>query len=171
MYTLKPLYWRLLFLSPILRLYPPNKKREHTIQNIYVYIHTLIILQTKILRLLKIQRTGASHSADLYVFIRMSCPVGKLCWNSVPPPLLLRSLAPGKAKTLLEEMTFCGTIKKMITKKILDVDKGRKTKWDYSCLLCSPQEIARKTVQGISPPVPQPISPSHGGKDYIWVGQ
>lgn len=47
---------------------------------------------------------------------------------SHPPPLLPpRSLAPGKAKTLLEEMTFCGTVKKLITKKILDVDKGKKT--------------------------------------------
>lgn len=95
-------------------------------------MYILIILRTKILRLLKIQRIGAGHSADLTVFICLaqwgSCAETQ-CPPAPPPPLLLpRSLAPGKAKTLLEEMTFCGTAKKLITEKILDVDKGRKTK-------------------------------------------
>lgn len=31
------------------------------------------------------------------------------------------------------------------------------------------QEIALKIVQEISPPVPQPISHLHGGKDFLWV--
>lgn len=101
---------------------------ERTIQNIYV----LIILQTKILRLLEIQRTGAGDSAELYISMCLaqlgSC-AGTQCLPTPPPPLRLpRSLAPGKAKTLLEEMAFCGTVKKLIIKKILDVDKGRKTK-------------------------------------------
>lgn len=35
---------------------------------------------------------------------------------------------------------------------------------DHTRLSLLMQEIAHKTVQGISPPVPQPISPSHGGR-------
>lgn len=38
---------------------------------------------------------------------------------------------------------------------------------DHTRLSLLMQEIARKTVQGISPPVPQPISPSHGGRTGV----
>lgn len=49
--------------------------------------------------------------------------------STLPPPLPASQIpAPGKAKTLLEEMTFCRTVKKLISEKILDVDNGTKPK-------------------------------------------
>lgn len=65
-------------------------------------------------------------------------------------------------------------VQKRITRKktILDVDNVTKIKSCYDFFPSfSLQETALKIVQEISPPVPQPISHLHGGKDFLWVKQ